>query len=277
MLLSAICGWAQTKDSIDISHLLTVYNYQCQTTDAEGNPVTDQMKLALQVGTHCTRSYPYWKYQDDNEGMDHLSNGTMLQVRYDESYTFMPEIWTNYPDDRQTIRDAILPKIYEANEPRISPKWTLTDDTLTVCDYSCKSATTFLHGRQWTAYYTEEIPSSAGPWKLCGLPGLILRAEDESRTHSFIAEIIKSDGAPIFYEHNAITIKISEKKLIKQKSLTFGNRLYAKNPTYYIDIRNMAKTEDNVGATITGGKYVNIVNGIIEKDKAHVYQPLELK
>lgn len=264
------------QDSIDQSHLLTVYDYRCQTADADGKPVTDQMQLALQVGTHCTRSYPYWKYREDNEGIDYFDTDELRQILYDESYTFVPEVWTNYPEDNVTVRDAILPNVYETRAKRTPLKWTLTDDTLTVCGYLCHSATTALHGKRWTAYYTEDIPSSAGPWRLCGLPGLILHAEDDGRIHSFTAEMIKKDGASIFYEHNAITNKIPEETLVRQKNKVFGNRLYARNPTYYIDKKVMYNGVDNVIVGF-GDKYYSIINGIIEKDKAHKYQPLEVK
>ncbi|RQE01044.1 GLPGLI family protein, partial [Prevotella intermedia] len=40
----------------------------------------------------------------------------------------------------------------------------------------CKKATTNFRGRYWEVWYTEDIPISQGPWKLCGLPGMILKA-----------------------------------------------------------------------------------------------------
>lgn len=55
--------------------------------------------------------------------------------------------------------------------------WTISADTATVLGYLCMKATTTFRGRTYDAWFTTEIPTNEGPWKLYGLPGLILKAE----------------------------------------------------------------------------------------------------
>ena len=67
--------------------------------------------------------------------------------------------------------------LYNIVEDITIPEWTMYEDsTITVLGMECKKATTNFRGRYWEVWYTEEIPISQGPWKLCGLPGMILKA-----------------------------------------------------------------------------------------------------
>ena len=276
------------QDSIDTARLVVVYDYECHTQDADGQAVTDRMKLCLLVGQHCTRSFPYRKFRKEREwaegkeqaatdfiglkareylgGYDFFSEEELPLLR-SESYCMMPEVWTNYPDGKTTVRDAIPPTIYETQEARTPIDWTLTDNTVTISGYLCKTATCQLHGRQWTVRYCEDIPTTAGPWKLCGLPGLIVEAVSDDDIHRFTLTDLQHATAPIYYETSAITSKTSEEKLIKNRNKTFGNRLYPKNPHYYItDLHSADTAYDNEGM---------LINGVYVNDKMHVYQPLE--
>jgi len=273
-MLAAMIAAKIHQDSIDTSNLVAVYDYECHTQDADGKAVTDRMKVCLQVGQHCTRSYPYRKFREDTEGYDCMTPDEFPQFR-EESYCFVPEVWTNYPDGQVTVRDAIIPNIYETREERKPIAWTLSDDTLTVGGYLCKTATCQLHGRKWTALYSEDIPTSAGPWKLCGLPGLILKAEADGDIHRFTLASLERIASPIYYEHNAITTKTSEEKLIKNRIKIFGNKLYPKNPTYYIADRGSMNADETFCQM--GDEILTLVNGVLEDNKAHVYQPLELE
>ena len=90
------------QDSIDSSTLMAVYDYRCMTQDAKGETVVDGMRLCLQVGTRCTRSFPYRKFERDvasdersyMDGYEFLDEDG-LNILSAESYCFMPEVWRN--------------------------------------------------------------------------------------------------------------------------------------------------------------------------------------
>ncbi|MEZ7494827.1 GLPGLI family protein [Leeuwenhoekiella aequorea] len=64
-------------------------------------------------------------------------------------------------------------------------KWILIPgETKKILNYMCHAATTNFRGRNYKVYFTYDVPFRDGPWKLNGLPGLILEAVDQdNRTH----------------------------------------------------------------------------------------------
>ena len=74
--------------------------------------------------------------------------------------------------------------------------WNITSETKDIAGYSCIKATTSYRGRTWVAWFTPQIPVSFGPWKLFGLPGLIVEAYDTDNKYTFKPikiEFIKND------------------------------------------------------------------------------------
>lgn len=51
--------------------------------------------------------------------------------------------------------------------------------------YKIQKATTEYLGRNWIAWFTNEIQIQDGPYKFSGLPGLILKISDEKNDHVF--------------------------------------------------------------------------------------------
>ena len=66
-------------------------------------------------------------------------------------------------------------------EPATPINWKITNETKKIGNFKCLKATAFFKGRNYTAWFTTAIPVSYGPWKLYGLPGLILEAYDTDK------------------------------------------------------------------------------------------------
>lgn len=80
------------------------------------------------------------------------------------------------------------------------PAWAITDSIKNCLGYDCIMATAKFKGREWIAWFTPEIPISDGPWKLCGLPGLILEAYDIHHDYEFTPKALYTIGiGPVGY------------------------------------------------------------------------------
>lgn len=89
-----------------------------------------------------------------------------------------------------------LDRSYLVEEDAPEIKWKTTSDTSSFFGIVCRKATTYFKGRNWTAWYSEELPFQSGPWKLNGLPGLIIEAYDDSNEVQFrFAGIEKENSA----------------------------------------------------------------------------------
>lgn len=69
--------------------------------------------------------------------------------------------------------------------------WQLESETKEVSNLKCYKATGVFRGRKWIVWYSPQVPFSTGPWKLNGLPGLVLEAYDVDEKFSFVATSIK--------------------------------------------------------------------------------------
>lgn len=81
-------------------------------------------------------------------------------------------------------KESILTNyLIEEEAPKIN--WKITKDTASFSGLKCQKATANFKGRTWTAWFAPELPFQSGPWKLNGLPGLIVEAYDQTQTVKF--------------------------------------------------------------------------------------------
>ena len=109
------------------------------------------------------------------------------------------EVWKNHPDKRKITylnRTFMDHWVYTQEFPDF--QWEIVpDSTQTILEHPCMMAVGNYAGRTWKVWFTMEIPVSDGPWKLCGLPGLILKAEDARGEFFYTAIGIQQITAPM--------------------------------------------------------------------------------
>jgi len=60
-------------------------------------------------------------------------------------------------------------------------KWTISNEKQMIANYNCVKATTNFRGRKYEVWFTSDVSLKNGPWKFCGLPGLIVKASDSEK------------------------------------------------------------------------------------------------
>jgi len=110
------------------------------------------------------------------------------ELLYQDLSTGKLSLFSNYASAYYTYEEDIPTQEWSVN----------TDSVMTIMGMECHLATTKFRGRVWKVWFTEEIPVSLGPWKLGGLPGLILKAVADDDFIKLTAVSIKTEGlAPV--------------------------------------------------------------------------------
>ncbi|MEZ4793824.1 MAG: GLPGLI family protein, partial [Gelidibacter sp.] len=121
---------------------------------------------------------------------DSLDKNTNFKSSYDNQDGTVALAYAVYttPYGRQVFYDKKKDSLYwnqwknfyvAEKTPKIA--WKLDKETKKIGNFTAHKATGFFRGRTYTAWYTQEIPLPYGPWKLQGLPGLILEAYDTDK------------------------------------------------------------------------------------------------
>ena len=197
LLLASLAIQAAAREPVlDRAHMKCLYRY-VYTFDTLKNELRDDL-LILQIGKEVSKCYSYYTFQSDSlqrtpDGAKVWSELFRRAIEKDGIYGDFPHVrmstyvYKNYPTGQMTITDRISSQSYRYVDSLHAQTWTMGDSTREVLGYTCQQATADFRGRRWTTWFTTDIPVSDGPWKLGGLPGLILEAYDEGQQHVFTA------------------------------------------------------------------------------------------
>lgn len=112
-------------------------------------------------------------YENDDASGGTIYNGMKVSAQGDQvAYHLKKEtMWSNVLYRNQIYIKEVAPKM----------DWKILKETKKIGKFNCKKATTTFRGRNYIAWFTTDISLPYGPWKLHGLPGLILEAHDTNK------------------------------------------------------------------------------------------------
>lgn len=158
------------------------YNFiHIKDTTQKNNPYTENMLLVIGKNASVYTSY-------DRLNRKLVEDGKLKAPPRDPKAPFKPVSLIDYyyfVKENLFFTKEKLFNEYLAEETAPKINWTTTKDTASFSGIACKKALAYFKGRKWIAWYAPELPFQSGPWKLNGLPGLIIEAYDERKEVQF--------------------------------------------------------------------------------------------
>ena len=148
------------------------------------------------IGTaliECT--YRYAWLQDTTSGTRMTPEGTLLSGDSTDIAEDVMLLQCGGPDGisrfysySQYYRDSLITSLvqtmidnmmdwFEVVEAVPDFGWVVTDEWKELLGYRVRRAECSFRGRDYVAWFAPELPLSEGPWKFCGLPGLVMTSE----------------------------------------------------------------------------------------------------
>lgn len=215
--------------------------------------------MILKVGDKVSEFYSFYTFRVDSAIQADKNNGASAAEMLGKVGSYGKKgasyhIFTNFPSGKITVTDKVGLDNFKYEEP-IVQNWKIQTDKATINSYAAQKAVCTFSGRQYTAWFTTEIPMAIGPWKFSGLPGLILKVEDTRGDFKF--EMIG-----LRQLKNGLPIQIGEKAYIATSKEKFQKLLskFYQDPISYLNA--------NSGVKITP------VDGT--RKRSRPYNPIEL-
>lgn len=112
-------------------------------------------------------------FNTDDDSAGHIVVGKKVSDQGDQVAYHIKKntIWSN----------VLYRKQFYIKEVATKQDWKIENETKKIGNFKCKKATVNFRGRNYIAWFTTDIALPYGPWKLHGLPGLILEAYDTNK------------------------------------------------------------------------------------------------
>ena len=177
-------------EKIDDVQFVAQYQVKIISDTLNKEDVIDELMI-LKAGRKSSVFYSYSHFNSESTIKEQLKKNERTG-NFALGFSFVgvgmitPKVYKNYPTGKVTTLDKIsINSFFRCEEENEVQSWQLLTDTMTILSYSCQKAVCHFKGRDYEAWFTSEIPRSEGPWKLHGLPGLILKVADAQGHYTF--------------------------------------------------------------------------------------------
>ena len=179
LLITGLC-FAQSNQFI--------YEYKFKI-DSLNRDKSDSENMVLQTTPKGSKFYSQVKQVYDSTMTATFKNAKATQQSHFDFTNLKQskvstEVIKTYPDYKRTLKRSISSNQFLIiNDKKLD--WKISKEKSKVLGYDVQKATTTFHRRKWNVWFAPELPIQDGPHELCGLPGLIVKAEDSKGDHQF--------------------------------------------------------------------------------------------
>lgn len=200
------------------NNLRVVYELNFKPNTAKDSLVKDFYQLDIFPDKNESAFYNYNYYQNDSVmAAFHLESERSGGVNIDMNAIPKPKLPLTIKFENQKFYEykSLDGDTYKFVEKE-SPTWKILADLKKINAWECQKAETYFNGRKWVAWFTKSVPISTGPYKLRGLPGLIVEVYDEKKDYYFkVISFTKNQEEFYFPKLYSNAILITKEKYIK--------------------------------------------------------------
>lgn len=204
--------------ALDSCYLTITYRFKYKATEKDDS-LSQEDLMDLQLGRKYNAFFSRNLRDLDIRNTKELKTTMQFQT-VPENYVGF-DLLVNHADSTTIVTHRVpyTSQVIEYTENTPAPVWTyVLEDTATVMGYHCHAAKCTYGGREWKVYYTNDIPLPYGPWKLNGVKGLVLKAEDSEHNFVFEAEGLTQKTQPIIrYDWNRKTMNKEDWKRFERE------------------------------------------------------------
>lgn len=171
------------------------YDYQFIPDSTNVSDVKNEM-MNLDVSKSGSKFYSATVYHSDSlmkaDVQKQIAASGTINIKSDNQKGLVRyTISKKYPKYEVFLHNRILRDLYNVSEER-PIVWKITPEKLKIGEWSTQKAEADFAGRHWYAWFTTDIPIQDGPYKFHGLPGLIVKLEDQTQSHRFTLQGVKN-------------------------------------------------------------------------------------
>lgn len=170
-----------------------------------------------------------------------------------------------YPDFKILFFNRIDMDEYKVADER-KFDWKILPDKEKIGEFQTQKATTQFAGRKWIAWFTTDIPFQDGPYKFNGLPGLIVKIEDKTNSHSFVLKGVKNLKPDEFWISENDHQRYQPLIILNQEKYKKQFLDYRNNPTK--GMRQLMSSGGSVKFTDANGKELDASKMMRDQEKS---------